>query len=100
MQTMLQNQFLQLKLLKLGKFRFPRGLCQQRSIEEQTNMEQEDRNSAEYRDNINRIKEEQLKVQAIKEKAESEKVNKLHQKEIDSQNKVKIQTTKEIITKE
>ena len=50
--------------------------------------------------NITRIKEEQLKVQAIKEKAESEKANKLLQKEIDSQNKVKIQSTKEIITKE
>ena len=49
--------------------------------------------------NLTRIKEEQLKVQAIKEKAESEKANKLLQKEIDSQNKVKIQSTKEIITK-
>ena len=44
-----------------------------------------------------RIKEEQLKDQAIKEKAESEKAIKLLQKEIDSQNKIKIQSTKELI---
>ena len=44
-----------------------------------------------------RIKEEQLKDQAIKEKAESQKANKLLQKEIDSQNKIKIQSTKELI---
>ena len=47
-----------------------------------------------------RIKEEQLKDQAIKEKAEGEKANKLLQKEIDSQNKIKIQSTKELIIKE
>jgi len=47
-----------------------------------------------------RIKEEHLKYQAIKEKAESEKANKLLQKEIDSQNKIKIQSTKELIIKE
>ena len=50
--------------------------------------------------NITRIKQEQLKVQAIKEKAESEKANKLLQKEIDSQNKLKIQSTKELIINE
>ena len=50
--------------------------------------------------NKTRIKEEQLKDQAIKEKAENEKANKLLQKEIDSQNKLKIKSTKEIITKE
>ncbi len=44
-----------------------------------------------------RIKEEQLKDQAIKEKAESQKANKLLQKEIDSQNKIKIQSTKELM---
>jgi len=47
-----------------------------------------------------RIKEEKLKDQAIKEKAESEKVNKLLQKEIDSQNKLKIQSIKELIINE
>ena len=47
--------------------------------------------------NKTRIKEEQLKDQGIKEKAESQKANKLLQKEIDSQNKIKIQSTKELM---
>ena len=44
--------------------------------------------------NKTRIKEEELKNQAIKEKAESEKANKILQKEIDSKNKIKIQSIK------
>ncbi len=47
-----------------------------------------------------RIKEEELKNQAIKEKAESEKANKILQKEIDSKNKIKIQSIKGLIIKE
>ena len=50
--------------------------------------------------NKTRIKEEQLKDQVLKEKAESEKANKLLQKEIDSQNKLKIQSIKELIINE
>ena len=46
------------------------------------------------------IKEEELKNQAIKEKAESEKANKILQKEIDSKNKIKIQSIKGLIIKE
>ena len=44
--------------------------------------------------NKTRIKEEELKNQVIKEKAESEKANKILQKEIDSKNKIKIQSIK------
>ncbi len=50
--------------------------------------------------NKTRIKEEELKNQAIKEKAESEKANKILQKEIDSKNKIKIQSIKGLIIKE
>ena len=50
--------------------------------------------------NKTRIKEEELKDLAIKEKAKSERANKLLQKEIDSQNKEKIQSTKELIINE
>ena len=46
------------------------------------------------------IKEEELKNQAIKEKAESEKANKILQKEIDSKKKIKIQSIKGLIIKE
>ena len=50
--------------------------------------------------NKTRIKEEELKNQVIKEKAESEKANKILQKEIDSKNKIKIQSIKGLIIKE
>ena len=50
--------------------------------------------------NKTRIKEEELKNQAIKEKAESEKANKILQKEIDSKNKIKIQSIKGLIIKD
>ncbi len=50
--------------------------------------------------NKTRIKEEELKNQAIKEKAKSEKANKILQKEIDSKNKIKIQSIKGLIIKE
>ena len=50
--------------------------------------------------NKTRIKEEELKNQAIKEKAESEKANKILQKEIDSKKKIKIQSIKGLIIKE
>ena len=50
--------------------------------------------------NKTRIKEEELKNQVIKEKAESEKANKILQKKIDSKNKIKIQSIKGLIIKE
>ena len=50
--------------------------------------------------NKTRIKEEELKNQVIKETAESEKANKILQKEIDSKNKIKIQSIKGLIIKE